>query len=135
ITGIEALLAHKGLWDIASRPVSDTHPVGSNNVWEEFCCMHQARGFGTGIALLCNSWRMAKKPNQTMTSWIADVRGTACTPEEIDAPIVEEHAILILTSGLPDMYSQVIVSLDSTPKPETDLSLEHVIQRLINEAS
>lgn len=168
IIGIQALLTRKGLWDIASNPVSDTRPLGSENsravknwreknnlaraeiilniepaqyghtsgtyayeVWEELRRIHQARGFGTRMALLRNFWRMAKRPDQPMTSWIADVRRAARTLDEIDAPIEDEHTILVLTNGLPDAYSQVIVSLDSTP--EHELSLEHVIKRLVNE--
>lgn len=110
-----------------------TSSTYANDVWEELRRIHQARGFGTRMALLRNFWRMTKKPDQAMTSWIADVRRAARTLEDIDAPIAEEHTILVLTNGLPDSYSQIIVSLDTTP--EDDLSLEHVIKRLINEES
>ncbi|KAM5537731.1 hypothetical protein V8D89_008602 [Ganoderma adspersum] len=31
IVGIEALLTHKGLWEVTCAPATDTHPNGSNN--------------------------------------------------------------------------------------------------------
>ncbi|KAI8970756.1 hypothetical protein BD414DRAFT_388367, partial [Trametes punicea] len=137
IVGMEALLTRKGLWEVTCNPVNDTRPLGSDGSravknWQ-LRRVHQARGFGTRMALLRNFWRMAKRSDQPMTSWIADVRRAARTLDEIDAPIAEEHTILVLTNGLPDSYSQVIVSLDSTPAD--DLSLEYVIKRLINEES
>lgn len=170
VIAIEALLTHKGLWDITCEPPSTSHPLGSDNakavknwheknrlaraelilgiepaqyghtsstyandVWEELRCIHQARSFSTRMALLRNFWCMSKQPDQPMTSWITDVRRTARTLHEINAPIANEHTILVLMNSLPDSYSQVIVSLDTTPAD--NLSLEYVIKWLINEES
>ncbi|KAI9059947.1 hypothetical protein FKP32DRAFT_1679476 [Trametes sanguinea] len=129
-----------------NRPVSDTRPVGSDNTrpvrnWREKNSLARAEIILNIEPAHSRLWHphgalaqlLAHGEEARLTSWIADVRRAARTLEEIDAPIVEEHTILVLTNGLPDTYSQVIVSFDSTP--ETDLSLEHVIQRLINEES
>ena len=103
----------------------------AHEVWTELRRVHLARGFGTRVAHRRALWRMAKRSDQPMTAWIADVRRAAFRLEEIGAPVSEEDRILVLTNGLPDSYSQLIVTLDSTPPG--DLTLENVITRLLNE--
>ncbi|PIL27166.1 transcription factor [Ganoderma sinense ZZ0214-1] len=103
----------------------------AHEVWTELRRVHLARGFGTRMAHRRALWRMAKRADQPMTAWIADVRRAAFRLEEIGAPVSEEDRILVVTNGLPDSYSQLIVTLDSTP-PD-DLTLENVITRLLNE--
>lgn len=76
---------------------------------------------------------MAKKADQSIISWLADVRRAAFRLEEIGAPVTDEDMILVLTNNLPPSYSQLIVTFDSTP-PD-DLNIEYVITHLLNEES
>ncbi|TBU43784.1 hypothetical protein BD309DRAFT_980449 [Dichomitus squalens] len=73
-----------------------------HEVWTELRRVHCARGFGTWVAHRRAFWRLSKRPDQTMTSWIADVRRAAFRLEEIDASISDEDRILVLTNGLPN---------------------------------
>ncbi|PIL34791.1 transcription factor [Ganoderma sinense ZZ0214-1] len=105
----------------------------AHEVWSELRRVHLARGFGTRLAHRRALWRMSKRPDQSMTSYIADVRRAAFRLQEIGASLDDEDRILALTNGLPDSYSQLVVNLDSTPP--SDLTLDYVITRLINEES
>ncbi|EJF59477.1 hypothetical protein DICSQDRAFT_65085, partial [Dichomitus squalens LYAD-421 SS1] len=132
VIGMEALLVRKGLWEVTSAPADETRPSGSDNT-KALRRVHRARGFGTRVAHRRAFWRLSKRPDQTMTSWIADVRRAAFRLEEIDASISDEDRILVLTNGLPDSYSQLVVNLDSTLPSE--LTIDYVITRLLNEES
>ena len=49
----------------------------AHEVWSELRRVHLARGFGTRLAHRRALWRMCKRPDQSMTSYIADVRRAA----------------------------------------------------------
>ncbi|RDX39404.1 hypothetical protein OH76DRAFT_1297497, partial [Lentinus brumalis] len=129
---MKALLTRRGLWEVVEKPADETRPSGSDNTkavkaWRR---VHQARGFGTRVALRRSFWRM-NMANQTMTSWISSVRRAAWRLKAIDAKLDDEDVILVLTNGLSPSYSQLIVNLDSTPPSE--LTIDYVTARLLNE--
>nr|VWP01239.1 cAMP-independent regulatory protein pac2 [Ganoderma boninense] len=117
------------------HPDQLSHARGSDDahtVWTSLQTVHQSRGFGTRLSRRRNFFSMVKRDEQSMTSWIAEVRRAAFLLEEIGAVVNEEDVILVLTK-LPSTFDNIVVNLDSTP-PQ-DLTVDYVIQRLINEES
>lgn len=102
-------------------------------IWENLEMMHRTRGLATRLSLCRHFWEMKKKPDQPMSSWIADVRSIIYRLEEIGVIVEAEDQILVLTMGLPRTFENFIVALDSTP-PD-NLMLDYVIGRLLNEES
>ncbi|KAI0072874.1 hypothetical protein K474DRAFT_1604278 [Panus rudis PR-1116 ss-1] len=68
-----------------------------------------------------------------MATWIAEVRCAAFLLEEIGGKVEEEDIILMLTNGLPETYDNLVINLNATP--EDTLTIDYVIQRLLNEES
>ena len=68
---------------------------------------------------------MEKRPEQSITSWIGDMKAQVHLMKVIDITLPELLMIMVLTSGLPSEYDSVIVALDAV-KPD-DLSLELAI--------
>lgn len=102
-----------------------------NEIWEDLKKVHQARGLASKLALRRKFLWMKKTDDQSMSSWIADVRATAFRLGEIGSTIEDEDIILVLTQGLADSYDHFVVSLDATDSDKVDLDL--VITRLMNE--
>ena len=69
--------------------------------------------------------------SQTMESWIGEVRAHARCLENNDIKVSDEDMIIILTAGLPDSYTPIIITFDALD-PEK-LTLDFVINRLLNE--
>ena len=102
-------------------------------IWDDLKMIHQSRGFGTRMARRRQFFTMVKNEDQSMASWISDVRRAAFLLEEIGGRIDEEDTILVLTNGLPSEFDPFVINLDSTPAD--DLSLDYIVQRLLNEES
>ena len=66
-----------------------------------------------------------------MSSWESDVKNAAFQLESAGVPVIDKDIILVLTEGLPDAFSTLIVALDSIPLH--DLDLTNVVTQLLNE--
>ncbi|KAF9552652.1 hypothetical protein CPC08DRAFT_615802, partial [Agrocybe pediades] len=66
-----------------------------------------------------------------MQAWIGQVQGLAFRLEQAGIAVTDQDKILALTMGLPPSYDAVIINFDSTPSDQ--LTLNHVISRLLNE--
>ena len=102
-------------------------------VWENLKNIYQSRGFGTRMAFRCRFFYMHMSEGQSMASWISDVRRATFLLTEVGAKVDDEDTMLVLTNGLPPSYETLVVNLDTTP--ESTLTLDYVIQRLLNEES
>ncbi|KDR81147.1 hypothetical protein GALMADRAFT_16886, partial [Galerina marginata CBS 339.88] len=111
---MEAVLIRAGLWS--------TIDIQS---------VHRAAGFATSLALRRKFLTMKKTKTQTMQAWIADVQGLAFRLEQAGIDVADQDKILALTMGLSPSYDAVIINFDATPSDQ--LSLTHVIARLLNE--
>ena len=100
-------------------------------IWEELDAVHRSRGFATRLALRRKFLFLKKKQDQSMQSWIADVRDAAHRLQDADAEASDEDIILVLTQGLPSEFDNFVVSLDATDA--SLLTLDYVITRLLNE--
>ncbi|KAF8585067.1 hypothetical protein K439DRAFT_1301884, partial [Ramaria rubella] len=125
---MEASLTVKDLWDIVSGI-----KTGGAVVWNSLCSIHIARGLGSCMALMHHFFAMRKDGDQSMCEWVAGVQHTAWKLGEVSATPSQEHIILVLTSGLNDDYTPLIISLDSLPPRQ--LTVEYVVQRLLNDES
>ncbi len=117
------------------NPDQLSHARGSDDahtVWTNLQTIHQSRGLGTRLSRRRDFFSMVKRDEQSMTSWIAEVRRAAFLLEEIGAVVNDEDVILVLTK-LPSTYDNLVVNLDGTP-PQ-DLTVDYVIKRLVNEES
>ena len=66
-----------------------------------------------------------------MSSWVSDVKNAAFQLDSAGVPVLDEDIILALTEELPDAFSTLIVTLDSIPPH--DLDLTNVVTPLLNE--
>ena len=103
------------------------------DVWEDLKMLHQARGFGTRLSRRRAFFQMAMRPDQSMSSWVGDVRRAAFQLTEIGVNLTDEDCIVVLMGGLPSSYEQCVVTLDSTP--DESLTFDYVVNRLLNEES
>ena len=69
--------------------------------------------------------------SQTMESWIGEVHAHACRLENVDVKVSDEDMIIILTTGLPDSYTLIIITFDALDPKK--LTLDFVINHLLNE--
>ena len=69
--------------------------------------------------------------SQTMESWIGEVCACACCLENVDVKVSDEDMIVVLTTGLPDSYTPIIITFDALD-PEK-LTLYFIINHLLNE--
>lgn len=99
------------------------------DVWLRLETMHQARGFGTRLAL-CRKF-YAMKMSGSMQAWISEVASAAFRLEAAGVSVTDKDQILVLMNGLPPSYDSFAVSLDVTSPSE--LTLNHTVIRLINE--
>jgi hypothetical protein len=93
--------------------------------------VHRARGLSTQLAAMCKFSCMEKRPEQSIISWIGDVKMQAYLIKDIRIKLPDLFIIVVLTSGLPPDYESVIVALDVI-KPD-ELTLELATSRLLNE--
>jgi len=100
-------------------------------VWNSLANVHRARGFGSRLQLHRNFITASKKANQSMESWIGEVRGLANRLKAIDVDVSDENIIVVLTAGLPTSYAPIIISFDVLESSK--LTLDFVITRLLNE--
>jgi hypothetical protein len=100
-------------------------------VWQTLRRVHLATGFATSLALRRKFLTAKKVPMQSMQAWIGHIKSLAFRMEEAGIDVSDQDRILALTMGLPDAYDAVIINFDATP-PE-QLTLNHVITRLLNE--
>lgn len=111
-----------------SDGITDAHTL-----WTALQNVHRSRGFSTRLSLRRDFFTMVKHDDQTMTSWVADVRRLAFKLKDIGADVTDEDIIIVLTKGLPSAYEQLVVTLDAAPADQ--LTVENVIRRLVNEES
>ena len=105
----------------------------ANTLWSALENAHHSRGFSTRLSLRRDFFTMEKREDQTMTSWIAEVRRLAFKLKDIGATVTDEDIIIVLTKGLPPSYDHFVVTLDASPSD--DLTVDNVIRRLVNEES
>lgn len=99
-------------------------------VWDNLAAMHQARGMATRLTVRRKFWKL-EKGELTIQGFISEARSVANQLNDIGVTVDDEDIILVLTGGLPPSYDNFVVSLDSTPP--SNLTLEYVITRLLNE--
>jgi len=95
------------------------------------CQVHRARGFGSRLQLRRHFITATMDEDQTMESWIGEVRTRARRLESVEVKVSDEDIIVVLTAGLPSSYTPVVISFDAI-EPEK-LTLDFVITRLLNE--
>ena len=100
-------------------------------IWESLAKVHRARGFGGRLQLRRHFITATMDEDQTMESWIGEVRSRARRLESVEVKVSEEDIIVVLTAGLPISYTPVVISFDAI-EPEK-LTLDFVITRLLNE--
>ena len=100
-------------------------------IWESLAKVHRARGFGSRLQLRRHFITATMDEDQTMESWIGEVRTRARRLESIEVNVSDEDIIVVLTAGLPSSYTPVVISFDAI-EPEK-LTLDFVITRLLNE--
>ena len=72
----------------------------AHTLWATLETVHRSRGFGTRLSLRRDFFSMTKREDQTMTSWIADVRQVAFQLGDIGATVTDEDVIIVVTKGL-----------------------------------
>jgi gag-polypeptide of LTR copia-type len=100
-------------------------------IWDSLAKVHCARGFGSQLQLRRHFITSTMDEGQTMESWIGEVHACARHLENVDIKVSDEDMIVVLTAGLPDSYTPIIITFDAlNPKK---LTLDFVINRLLNE--
>ena len=74
---------------------------------------------------------MEKRPDQSVSSWISDIKAQAHIIKDIGITLPNLFVIIVLTLGLPAKFDSVVVTLDSIESKS--LTLEVAISRLLNE--
>ena len=74
---------------------------------------------------------MKKHLEQSIMSWVGDVKAQVHLMKDIEIKLADLLTIVVLTSSLPHEYNSVIVALDAV-KPD-ELTLELAISQLLNE--
>jgi hypothetical protein len=100
-------------------------------IWHTLESVHRAAGFATSLALRRKFLTAKKTSTQTMQAWLGQVQALAFRLQQAGIVISDQDKILALTMGLPPAYDAVIINFDSTPSDQ--LTLNHVIARLLNE--
>jgi hypothetical protein len=80
-------------------------------VWESFTSVHHARGFGSCLQLQWKFITASMKENQSMESWIREVRMLSNKLKAFNIMISDEDVVVVLTAGLPSSYISVIILL------------------------
>jgi len=85
-------------------------------IWKDLWNVHRARGFATSLALHRKFLTAKKSDDQSMQSWIGQIRSQAFTIEKITGTEVsDQDKILALTMGLPPSYDPVIINFNAAP--------------------
>ncbi|EPS96576.1 hypothetical protein FOMPIDRAFT_1094319, partial [Fomitopsis schrenkii] len=126
---MHALLVRKGLWEVTGGMDTERLMGSDGSKAVKAWTMHQARGFGTRLAL-CRKF-YAMKMSGSMQAWISEVASAAFRLEAAGVSVTDKDQILVLMNGLPPSYDSFAVSLDVTSPSE--LTLNHTVIRLINE--
>ena len=92
---------------------------------------HYAQGLSTQLTAMRKFSCMEKHLEQSITSWVGDVKAQAHLMKDIGIELPDLLTIVVLTSGLPHEYDSVVVALDAV-KPD-ELTLELAISQLLNE--
>jgi len=116
--------------------VDDSQLAHMNNadpkaIWDSLAKVHRARGFGSRLQLRRHFITATMTKDQTIESWIGEVRTRARRLESIEVKVSDEDVIVVLTAGLPISYTPVVISFDAV-EPEK-LTLDFVVTRLLNE--
>jgi hypothetical protein len=111
--------------------LSHMHERDPMEIWQTLQRVHRAAGFATSLALRRKFLTMKKMSSQPMQAWIGTVKALAFRMEAAGIDVSEQDTILALTMGLPSTYDAVIINFDATPTEQ--LTLDHVIGRLLNE--
>ena len=99
-------------------------------IWDTLASIHRACGLSTQLATMRKFSHMEKHPEQSITSWIGNVKAQAHLMKDIDITLPELLTIVVLTSGLPPEYDSIVIALDAV-KPN-DLTLKLAISHLLN---
>jgi len=100
-------------------------------IWLVLESVHRAAGFATSLALRRRFLTLKKTPSDNMQAWIGQIQALGFRLEQAGITVSDQDKILALTMGLPSSYDAVIINFDSTPSDQ--LTLSHVISRLLNE--
>lgn len=100
-------------------------------VWQNLERVHRAAGFATSLALRRQFLTAKKLDSETMEAWIGRIESMVLRMEYTGIVVTVQDKILALTMGLPAAFEAVIINFDATPP--ADLTVEHVISRLLNE--
>lgn len=100
-------------------------------IWQNLERMHRAAGFATSLALRRKFLTARKTESETMEDWIGRVQSMVLQMEYTGIVVTAQDKILAFTMGLPATYDAVVINFDAT-HPD-DLTVEHVISRLLNE--
>nr|GAT44046.1 predicted protein [Mycena chlorophos] len=100
-------------------------------IWLALQRMHRAAGFATSLALRRQFLTSKKRDDQSMEAWIGYIQAMVIRMKYAGINVTEQDKILAFTMGLPAAYEAVIINFDATPPDQ--LTVEHVISRLLNE--
>lgn len=127
----QRLARAKIILNVENSQLPHTRFPDPKQIWDELERIHRSRGFGTLLAKCQRFFSMAMTPNQTIASWVGQVRHAAFILGRADYDVPELDMILALTQGLPPSYAPFLVTLDTTPHEQ--LKFEDVITHLLNE--
>ena len=99
-------------------------------VWDELTHVHCSRGLSTQLTAMRKFSRMEKRPDQSVSSWIGDIKAQAHLITDISITLPNLFVIVVLTSGLPAKFDSVVVTLDSIESKS--LTLKVAILHLLN---
>ena len=100
-------------------------------IWAQLKKVHRSRGLATRMSLKRRMFLTSKGEGQSIQDYISTILGIQWELKDLGIPLGDDEVILALTTGLGNAYETLVVALDSTP--EKELTLELVIQRLLNE--
>jgi len=100
-------------------------------IWQTLERVHRAAGFATSLALRRQFLTARKLDSETMEAWIGRIQSMVLRMEYTGVVVTDQDRILALTMGLPASYEAIVINFDATSS--TDLTVEHVISRLLNE--
>ena len=86
-------------------------------IWDTLASVHCAHGLSTQLAAMRKFSRMEKCLEQSITSWVGNVKAQAHLMKDIGIELPDLLTIVVLTSSLPHEYDSVVVALDAV-KPD-----------------
>lgn len=100
-------------------------------IWDELAHVHRSRGLSTQLTAMWKFSRMEKHQDQSISSWIDDIKAQVHLIKDIGITLPDLFVIVTLTSGLPAEFDSVVIALNSIESK--NLTLEVAISRLLNE--